>query len=86
MAARKKARAKKVEWNNNNTGALWVNADKKSAKHPAYTGNAEIVCPHCDSVTVHRMAAWDRDSSNESAPIMGLEFTIPQPKRNRKHG
>jgi len=62
------------QYDNNNTGALFK-ADKKSDKHPDYTGNCEINGVHI------WMSAWIKTSKN-GQKFMSFSFN---PKENQPH-
>ena len=65
---------KMSQYDNNNTGALFK-ADKKSDKHPDYTGNCEINGVHI------WMSAWIKTSKN-GQKFMSFSFN---PKENQPH-
>ena len=65
---------KMSQYDNNNTGALFK-ADKKSDKHPDYTGNCEINGVHI------WMSAWTKTSKN-GQKFMSFSFN---PKENQPH-
>ena len=65
---------KMSQYDNNNTGALFK-ADKKSDRHPDYTGNCEINGVHI------WMSAWTKTSKN-GQKFMSFSFN---PKENQPH-
>ena len=46
------------EFDKTNTGSLGVNEDRKSDKHPEYTGSINTTCPHCSESSDHWLSAW----------------------------
>ena len=72
------AKQKDKEFDDSNRAALWPNRFKAGDKHPDYTGKANVTCLHCSQSNELRIAGWDRESDNENAPIMGLQFSEPR--------
>jgi hypothetical protein len=58
-------------YDNNNRGAVWPNKEKKTDKHPDFTGTALV------NGVDHFVSAWKKGpSSHPDAPIVSLSFTV----------
>jgi hypothetical protein len=47
-----------------NTGALFKNDRKTKETHPQATGNATVVCPHCNWASDYFMDGYTNDGPN----------------------
>ena len=66
-----------MEFDNNNRGAIWKNADRKSEKHPHWRGSAMI-----DGVE-YWISAWKGKDSKDTSPVVTFAF---QPKEQKPSG
>jgi len=58
-----------TEYDNTNRGSIWKNEEKKTEKHPDFTGSANI------DGTDYRVSAWKRkDGANPKAPALSFSF------------
>ena len=62
--------------NNPDTGTLF-RAEKKSDRHPDYSGTLDFCCTHCGTVTRRRLAAWIR-TARTGAKFLSLSFKPAQ--------
>ena len=65
------------EYDNTNTAAAWPNKDKKTDKHPDFTGNANF------EGTEYRMAVWYKEPKEGSnKPVLQMRFTLKEGQRS----
>ena len=62
-----------------NSGSLFRNSYKTEEKHPDHQGDAKIVCPHCNTSTIHKISAWINDMK-DGGKYFGLSFSLPKAK------
>lgn len=62
-------------WNNDNTGVLFFEKDKKSDNHPDAKGNVEPVCPHCGIKGDFWLAAWKKNMKSNGETYISLALT-----------
>lgn len=60
------------QYDNTNKGVLFKNEDKKSSKHPDYTGNINIDGEERD------IAAWVRKAKNSGKIFISIKVEQPQ--------
>lgn len=61
-------------YDNSNEGVLFSAADKKRKETDRdYSGNAEVVCPHCNKNSDHWISAWINKSA-AGMKYMKLKF------------
>ncbi len=63
------------EYDNTNSGALFRNKRKDTDKHPDYTGNVEIKCPHCEKNSEFWLSSWIRKTKKTGEVFMSLALT-----------
>jgi hypothetical protein len=64
-----------VNYDNSNSGALFVNDDKRpDKKDPDRTGSAEIVCVHCEETTKFWVNGWLGKSKKDDRPYLSMRF------------
>ena len=64
------------DYDNNMTGALWVNDEKTKDSQPDYKGNAEV-----DGVE-YWVSAWKVDrSGNNRRPVLNIKFSAKDANR-----
>tara|TARA_R110000824_G_scaffold16422_1_gene68091 strand:+ start:398 stop:649 length:252 start_codon:yes stop_codon:yes gene_type:complete len=61
-------------YDNNNTGVLFRQAEKQSEKHPDFTGNCEV------NGKKMQIASWINTSKDGSKKYMSLKFSEFKPK------
>lgn len=66
-----------MEFDNNNRGAIWKNADRKSEKHPQWRGSAMI-----DGVE-YWISAWKGKDSKDTSPVVTFSFQPKDAGQNR---
>jgi hypothetical protein len=66
------------------TGSLFKNHDKKTDKHPDYTGQLDFTCTHCGKVSSRRLAAWIK-TARAGAKFFSLSFK-PAPQETARGG
>ena len=68
-----------TDYNNNNTGVLFRQAEKESDKHPDFTGNCEV------NDKKMQVVAWINTSKDGKYKYMSLKFSEFQPKGDTGH-
>lgn len=48
------------DYDNSNSGALFINDSRTKDSHPQARGSAEIVCPHCGRSGGFWISAWTK--------------------------
>lgn len=61
------------QFDKTNTGSLGRNRERKSDKHPEYTGQLNTTCPHCNESADHWLSAWVR-LAGDNAREPGSKF------------
>jgi hypothetical protein len=61
------------QYDNRNSGALFVNDKKTEAKHPNFRGQAQVVGPNGDVIDLW-MSAWVKQGKN--GEFLSLSFTL----------
>lgn len=70
-------------YDNTNTGAIWPAKQRPTDKHPHFTGNADIKCPHCNTVSEFWVSGWKKGKG--AAPkAPSLKFTVNPKMENRE--
>tara|TARA_Y100000034_G_C6579826_1_gene251522 strand:+ start:141 stop:392 length:252 start_codon:yes stop_codon:yes gene_type:complete len=65
-----------TDYNNNNTGVLFRQAEKESDKHPDFTGNCEV------NNKKMQLAGWINTSKDGSKKYVSLKFSEFKPKKD----
>ena len=65
-------------YDNNNTGALFPNKNKKEDKHPDYTGKA-LITPDMVGKEI-QIAGWINTAKSNGEKYLGLVFSEFKPK------
>jgi len=78
-------------YDNTNSGTLYVNKDKRSSSSPDRTGSAEVACPHCGAVSGFFLSGWVKTAGEKSKiagqKFMSLAFTAKDaPGNSQKSG
>jgi len=68
------------EYDNNNTGALFVNDKKEDAKHPDYKGNAEV------GGVEYWLSGWKKTGKQSGKTFLSLSFTPKDPQPAKPKG
>lgn len=63
-----------TEFDNTNSGALFVNDRKRGDKSPDFKGSADTVCPGCGEMHKFWMSAWKKKARNGSG-FLSMAFT-----------
>lgn len=64
-----------MDYDNTNTGAMFVNDRKTTDRHPDRSGNAEIKCPHCDQVSPYWVSGWIKTAKRSGQKFLSLAFS-----------
>jgi hypothetical protein len=66
-----------ANFDNNNTGAIWGNKDRKTDKHPTHTGSLNV------EGVEYRVSAWVGDKS-KNQPALSFKIQKKEPKQEQK--
>lgn len=66
-------------YDNTNSGAIFRAKEKRTEKSPDRTGECEIACPHCGTVSPHWVSGWLK-KSRAGMQFLSLAFTPKDPK------
>lgn len=65
------------EYDNTNRGSLFPNDKREKDSQPNATGNADVQCPHCQTVIPLYVSAWSK-VTQAGKKWMSLAFTLRQ--------
>jgi hypothetical protein len=69
------------DYDNTNSGAMFVNDRKRGANSPDFKGQCEPACPHCGAVTKFWLSGWKKKARNGSG-FLSLAFTPDETDQN----
>ena len=70
--------------NDDGSGALFKNENRRTDKHPNARGTAEIKCPHCQEWTEFWVSAWTKEAGPQAKnPGMKFQSLAFQPKEDQ---
>ena len=70
------------DYDNTNSGALWVEKAPKSEKHPNMKGNISVMCPACQKASDYWMAGWAVREPEGKRPNIKLSVTAKDAQRD----
>tara|TARA_Y100000034_G_C6908939_1_gene422718 strand:- start:2348 stop:2620 length:273 start_codon:yes stop_codon:yes gene_type:complete len=74
-----------ADYDNTNSGALFKNNKRRNENSPNYTGESNVVCPHCGCATDYWLSAWIKTMRGKTEKFMSLAFTSKdEQKQNQK--
>lgn len=62
------------DFDNTNSGAMFVNDRKQNERSPDFKGNAEPKCPHCHTSHKFWISGWKKKAKNGNG-FLSLAFT-----------
>lgn len=73
-----------ADFDNTNSGAMFVNDKKRGNNSPDFKGSGEPVCPHCGTITKFWISAWKKISKGAGRNFLSLAFTPDDSAINTK--
>lgn len=67
-----------TDYDNTNSGAMFINDRKTNDRQPDRNGSAEIECPDCGAKTEFWVAGWIRTAKRTGQKFMSLAFTAKE--------
>jgi len=64
-----------TDFDNTNSGAMFVNDRKTTDRHPDRSGSAHVKCPECDAVTEFWVSGWIKTAKRTGQKFLSLAFT-----------
>lgn len=62
------------------SGSLFVNDRKETEKQPDRTGQALLVCPHCEKTFEVWLSAWIKDLRQTAGKWLSIAFKVKEDK------
>ena len=62
------------EYDDELRGVLFPNTDKKSERHPDFSGKVQV------EGTDYRIAAWKRNAKSDGRPFLSLSLSVDEPR------
>ena len=69
------------DFDNTNSGAMFVNDRKQSDRSPDFKGSCEPECPHCNTTHKFWLSGWKKKAKNGNG-FLSLALTPDEPQVN----
>ena len=67
------------EYDNTDSGTLWLESDPKTDKSPQYTGTSNLECPSCHHKYIKRTAGWVK-TTKTGKDLISTKYSEPKPR------